>query len=1063
MNAILATLLSRVRSLLLVLLFLLTAGTSAYIIAPKEAAPDIDIPIFFVTVVYPGVSAEDAERLLLEPLERELMQIEGLDEMISNAGEGFGIIRLDFLPGFDSRTAMLDVQQAVDVAEPELPGGAEQPVVNEVNIDLFPILSIVLSGPLEERSLLQIARNLRDRLKSIDGVLEVDILGERDEVMEIIVDPTVMETYQISSQEVADAISRNNQLVPAGSVHAGAGRIGIIVPGTIESMEDALNIAVRVENGTVITVGDVAEVREGFVDPVSFSRIDGDPALTLDVRPRTGANVLNTVAIVLGELEQERQNWPEAIRVTLLQNQAEQIDMLLGDLENTVIVAVLLVSLTILGILGLRSAILVAVAVPGAFLTGILTVYTIGFTLNIVVLFALILVVGMLVDGAIVVVELADRYISEGEDRQTAFLHASQRMAWPIISSVMTTVSVFVPMLFWPGIVGEFIFYLPATVIITLMASLFMALVFVPALGVVFGPIRNTDDESSRRIKAAEAGDYENTGKFISHYLRLLRHLCRHPALTLAGAVILVIGLYFIYGALGRGVEFFPDIEPESLQVQVHARGDLSVWEADNLVRSVELRLMGIDGVEAVNARTIVDQQLRLQQNLPADTIGVIRLELLDWRLRPPAAEISAAVRERTHGIPGLLIQVRDEEQGPAAGLPVVVELSGERRELIHEAVGQVLTMMNELGGFTEIQDDRPIPGIELRLLVDREEAARYGADVMLLGQAVQMLTTGVVLGVYRPDYSDEEVDIRMRFPLDRRNMEEMVRLRVPTAAGLVPITNFVSMEPAPGTGVINRINGRPAYRVEADTGPGYMLNEQLDRLQAAIGQRGLPEGVEWEFRGQAEDQAEASRFLTTAFIISIFLMFMILVTQFNSLIQSVLVMSAIVFSTAGVLLGLLIRGEPFNIVMSGIGVLALAGIVVNNNIVLIDHYNSERSKGLEKLEAVIRTGALRFRPVVLTAVTTILGLSPMVLGLTIDFIERDFYFGAPATQYWVALSTAIVGGLLFSTPLTLLLTPAMLVWIDRSSKSGPEKRLKTGEPGEQMIKDSAREQAHEG
>lgn len=306
MKILLAGILSRVRTLLLILLFLLTAGASAYVIAPKEAAPDIDIPIFFVTVAYPGVSAEDAERLLLEPLERELQQIEGLDEMIANAGEGFGTIRLDFLPGFDSRAAMLDVQRAVDVAEPELPAGAEQPVVTEVNIDLFPILSIVLSGPLEERSLLQISRGLRDRLKTIDGVLEVDILGEREEVMEILVDPTIMETYRISSREVADAISQNNRLVPAGSVHAGAGRIGIIVPGTIENMDDARNIAVRVEERTVITVGDVAEVREGFVDPVSFSRIDGDPALTLDVRPRTGANVLDTVAIALQVLDQER-------------------------------------------------------------------------------------------------------------------------------------------------------------------------------------------------------------------------------------------------------------------------------------------------------------------------------------------------------------------------------------------------------------------------------------------------------------------------------------------------------------------------------------------------------------------------------------------------------------------------------------------------------------------------------------------------------------------------------------------------------------------------------------
>jgi multidrug efflux pump len=1043
MNQIIAGLLSRSRTLMLLLLMLLIAGGAAYVVAPKEAAPDIDIPIFFITVAYPGVSAQDSERLLVEPLERELQQLEGLDEMISNAGEGFGIVRLDFRPGFSSRTAMLDVQRAVDVAAPELPAGAEQPVVNEVNLDLFPILSIVLSGPLEERSLLQVARSLRNRLEGIDGVLEVDILGERDEVMEILVDPTMMETYRISFQELAGAIERNNQLVPAGSVHAGAGRIGVIVPGTIENMDDVLNIAVRVEEGIVITVKDVAEVREGFVDPESFSRIDGEPALTLDVRPRTGANVLRTVAVVLQELEHVQRDWPEALRVTLLQNQAEQIDNLLGDLENTVIIAVLLVSLTVIGVMGLRAALLVAVAVPGAFLGGILAITTMGFTLNIVVLFSLILVVGMLVDGTIVVVELADRYISEGQDRREAFLGSSQRMAWPIISSIATTTAVFLPMLFWPGMIGEFIVYLPATVIVTLLASLLMAIVFIPALGQVFGPTHSADEKNTQRIQAAESGDFAGAGKNIEQYVGLLRKLCLHPVLTLAGAIGLVIAIYIIYGMLGKGVEFFPDIEPESLQVRVHARGDLSVWEADELVRHVEQRLRGLQGVEAMNTQTIADQQMRLQQNLPADTIGVIRLELLDWRVRPAAAQISGSVRDRTKDLPGLQIQVRDEEQGPAAGPPIVLELSGNQRPLLHKAVGQVRAIMSDLGGFAEIQDDMPVPGVELRLLVNREEAARYGANVVLLGQAVQMLTTGVVLGVYRPEYSDEEVDIRMRFPPERRNMGELARLRVPTASGMVPIINFVRMEPSSSTGVLNRINGHPAYRIEADAAPGYMVNEQIERLNQALERDQLPENVDFIFRGQSEDQAEAGNFLLVAFLISISLMFIILVTQFNSLLQAMLVMSAIVFSTAGVLLGLLVRGEPFNVVMSGIGILSLAGIVVNNNIVLIENYNKERGQGIIPLKAALLTGAQRMRPVLLTAVTTILGLSPMVLGLTIDFINRDIYFGAPATQYWIALSTAIVGGLVVATPLTLLFTPAMLAWMDQGTsetqKTEPE------------------------
>lgn len=639
MNAILAGLQSRGRALITLLILLLIAGGTSYVAAPKEAAPDIDIPIFFVTVVYPGVSVNDSERLLLLPLERELQQLANLDEMVSNAGEGFGIVRLDFLPGSDSDTAMLDVQRAVDVAAPELPERAERPVVNEVNLDLFPILSIALSGPLEERSLLRKARNLRDRLETIDGVLEADIIGEREEMMEILVDPTVLETYRISFQEVADAIDRNNQLVPAGSVHAGAGRIGVVVPGTIESMQDISEIAVRVEEGVVITVGDVAEVRESFMDPLSFARINGDPAFTLDVRPRTGANVLDTVAAVLTELDRARSGWPEALRVTVLQNQAEQIRNLLGDLENTVIIALLLVFLTIIAAMGLRTAILVAVAVPGAFLAGILAISTFGFTLNIVVLFALILVVGMLVDGTIVVVELADRYISEGLHRGEAFLEASQRMAWPIISAVATTMAVFVPMLLWPGMVGEFIVYLPATVIVTLLASLLMALVFIPALGRVFGPVNGAEDESGRRVEGADGVDYSDAGPIVSGYVCLLGRLCRHPALTLAGVIILAAVLYLLYGLLGRGVVFFPEVEPESLQVRVLARGDLSVWEADELERAQRQFELGVGTVLEVN-----DAKARLAATnanlLQARNRLRLAYETLHRRMNAPVSDV---------------------------------------------------------------------------------------------------------------------------------------------------------------------------------------------------------------------------------------------------------------------------------------------------------------------------------------------------------------------------------------------------------------------------------------
>ncbi len=1035
MNTLIRAALDRSRTVLLLLLLLLTAGGIAYVTVPKEAAPDIDIPIFFVSVTYTGISPEDSERLLIRPLERELRPIAGLDELRAQAGEGFALLRLDFEPGYDNRQAMADVREQVDLVRGQLPQGADEPQVMEVDLSMFPVLTTALSGPVPERTLVRIARDLRDRLEALPGVLEVNIGGDREDVLEVLVDLLVMETYQLPYGQLIEAIERNNRLVAAGAIDTGAGRVALKVPGIIETLDDVLALPVKVEDGTVVTFGDVATGRRTFKDPVSFARVNGQPAVVMEVRKRAGANILETVAQAKAVIEQSSGDWPDSLRVDHLQNMADDVSDLLGDLENNVILAIVLVMLTIVATLGGRSSWLVGLAIPGAFLSGILVITLLGFTLNIVVLFGLILVVGMLVDGAIVVVEQADRYLAEGLDRRDAFGRAAVRMAWPIIASTMTTLAVFAPMLFWPGMVGEFIFYLPATVIVTLIASLFMALLFIPVLGSLIGARDASRPEQVERIRAAERGDFDHIDGFTARYVMLLRGLLRRPGQTLAAAILIVVAAYLSYVQFGRGVEFFPHVEPRFVQVQVQARGDLSVWEADALVRRVEARLLDDPELRTVYARTIGSQAQRLMANYAEDVIGVVQLELIDWRLRPPAETVLARLREATADLPGVVLQFREQQRGPGGDKPVQVEISGRELATLSATVATVREHMQSLGGFVDIEDDRSLPGIEVRAEVNHREAARYGADIGLIGNAVQMLTQGIRLGGYRPDDADEEVDIRVRFPFDERNLAQLGTLRVPTAFGLVPINNFVDFQPAPRTGIIRRVDGRRTLTVDADVAPGLLVDDQVRRLRAALAEESLPEGVILRFRGQAEDQAEAVSFLQVAFLLSVFLMFMILVTQFNSLYQAMLVLSAIVFSTAGVLLGLLLRNEPFGIVMSGIGVIALAGIVVNNNIVFIDTYNVLRRSGLEPMEAALRTGAQRLRPVLLTTITTILGLLPMVIMLTVDFFGRDVSLGAPSTQYWVQLATAISGGLLVATPLTLLFTPAMLVWGDRGSR----------------------------
>ncbi|MGD8711020.1 MAG: efflux RND transporter permease subunit, partial [Ectothiorhodospiraceae bacterium] len=939
MKRIIEAAFDRTRTVTLLFIVIVIMGAFAYHNIPKESDPDVAIPIIYVSMAYEGISPEDAERLLVRPMEKELQSIEGLKEMRATATQGFASVILEFDAGFDSDSAMDDVREKVDIAKAELPPETEEPRVQEVNVALFPVLTVALSGPVPERTLVGVARNLQDRIESLPGVLEADIGGDREELLEVVVDNRVMQTYGISYARLFQLVQNNNMLVAAGALDTGKGRLNIKVPGVIENVEDVMNLPVKVDGDRVVTFGDVAHIRRTYKDPEEFARVGGQPAVTLEVSKRVGANIIETIEAVRGMVEAEKANLPDSVHVAYLQDKSEDIRNMLRDLQNNVLTAIVLVMIVIVAALGWRPALLVGMSIPGSFLAGILIIHSMGYTMNIVVLVSLILVVGRLVDGAIVVVELAERRLTEGWDRRRAYAHGASRMAWPIITSTATTLCVFMPLVVWPGVVGEFMKYLPITVLITLTASLAMALVFVPVLGGIIARRDKTSAANADALKAAESGDLDAIRGFTGSYARLLQRALRHPGRVLAGVLSLIVATYVAYGFLGRGVEFFPDVEPELAQVQVQARGDLSIQEKDALVRKVEERLFKYDGIKHVYARTMQDVQSG-GQNLAADTIGVIQLELRDWDQRRPAARILEDIRRDTANIPGIKLQVREAQSGPGQGKPVQIQVSARDNDMLAPAVQQVRDLMRELGGFVDAEDNRPLPGIEWRLQVDREKAARYGADIQLVGNAVQLVTNGIKVADYRPDDTDEEVDIRVRFPLGERSLDSLNQLRVPTDYGQVPITNFVTFEPAPKTGTIERIDGRRVYKVQADVADGLLVNNKVKELKAALAQAEVPDGVQITFKGQDEDQREAATFLATAFMVALFLMAIILVTQFNSLYQAFLVLSAIVFSTAGVLLGLMVTGRPFGIVMGGVGMIALAGIVVNNNIVLIDTYN---------------------------------------------------------------------------------------------------------------------------
>ena len=1015
MRALISAAMDRSRTTLLTFLFLLLGGMAAYQAIPKESNPDVTIPMIYVSMTLDGISPEDAERLLVRPMEQELRALEGIKEMRSTSAEGHASVMLEFDAGFDPDKALQDVREKVDTARSKLPQEADEPRVHEINVSLFPVLSIGLSGPLSERELITIARRLQDAIEAIPDVLEVEIGGDREDLLEIVVDAQVLESYGIDFDQLAQLVTRNNQLVAAGSLDTGNGRMALKVPGVIENIEDVMSMPVKVEGDTVVTFGDIAMLQRTFKDPTGFARINGEPALVLEVSKRSGANIIETIEQIRTLLDDARPRLPETLEIRYIMDQSEEVRDILSDLLNNVLTAIVLVIIVVIAAMGPRSALLVGLTIPGAFLTGILVIWGMGLTLNIVVLFSLILVAGMLVDGAIVVSELADRNLSDGQTVKQAWVEAASRMAWPVIASTATTLAVFVPLLFWPGVVGEFMKFLPMTVLICLIASLAMALVFLPVLGGVSGGKRSHHDPEESR--------------FVQGYRKVLATLLKRPGLTLLGSLVLIILIYAAYGRFNHGVEFFPGVEPDSAQVQVRARGDLSIRERDAIVREVEQRLQNMPEVKALYARSM----LSTSTQMAPDVIGVLQFQFNDWFTRRTATEILEDFRERTADIPGVELEFRKQEGGPAEGKPVELLVSSMNSGDLDGYVDQIQQQMRAQGGFVDIEDDRSLPGIEWRLKVDREAAARFGTDVLSIGSAVRLVTNGLILATYRPEDVRDEVDIAVRVPNNWRELEQLQRQTINTPRGQVALSEFVTLEPGDKTGTIVRVDGQRTVTIKSDVAPGQRMDELLRTLQAEMPEP--PEGVTVRFAGENEDQQQAANFLVAAFLVAVGLMLLILVTQFNSLYQTFLILSAIVLSTAGVLLGLLFNGQPFGVVMVGMGIIALAGIVVNNNIILIDTYNQMKQEGKAAYDAALETGCLRFRPVLLTAITTILGLMPMVLSINVDLLSPSLGLGAPSTQWWTQLSSAIAGGLAFATFLTLLLTPALLVLGDKAGE----------------------------
>ena len=1099
-----------------ILIFIIAAGSSTYISIPKEAVPDVNIPIIYVSLSQKGISANDSERLLVKPIEDEVKTVEGIKEIRSTAYTGGGNVLLEFDAGFDADKAMDDIREKVDRAKGDLPNEADEPTVNEVNISAFPIILISLSGNLPDRTLQDLAENLQDEIETIPSVLEAKIGGRRNEQVDVIIDTLALEGYNINIENLINTVNQNNMMVSAGEQDTGDGSFNIKVPGLYETIDDVLDTPIKTFGDSVITFRDIAKVKRTFEDRKSYANVNGKNAVTIEVSKRVGENIIDTIKKIKEVSVQVTKDFPPSVDISFSQDQSKTIQTMLNSLQNNVIAAIILVLIIILGALGVRSGFLVGVSIPGSFLSGILLLSIMGFTMNIVVLFALILSVGLLVDGAIVIVEYADRKIKEGLTIKESFAGASKKMARPIISSTATTLAAFVPLLFWPGLAGEFMKYLPITLICVLTSSLFMALLFVPVLGTIintitrvflqfviptllslilfniFSILTNYVDINGLKIpltiikylaslalfiftfikiipsvyKISETinkkqGNINESSKilssesdvsvitlkgFIGSYAKLINFLLNHPAKVIVSAILILVGVSFTYTKIGSGIEFFPEVEPELAKIVVYARGNLSAKEKRDYVSRVENIILKIQSKnnEFKNIYAL-SGNISDQSEASEDFIGSISLEYNDWDKRRKSKVILNEILNKTKTIKGIKVESREQEGGPPTGKPINIKLTSPNKSLLLSESYRLKEFIDSYPELINIEDNFPAPGIEWEINVNRKQAAKFGANISTIGNVIKLATNGIKLGEYRPDDSNDSIPLYLRYPSEGRTLDIIQNLRVNTAVGLVPIANFVEIIANNRTGNIVRVNSKNAINIQADIEVGVYADAKVKEMEYVLGINNFPPSfrgkpienlkkfnldprIKVQLIGENQDQKEAQDFLSKAFAVALFMMLMILLLQFNSFYSGFLILFSVVMSTTGVFIGLMITGQAFSIVMTGVGVIALAGIVVNNNIILIDTFDFLKNKMPTVREAIIKTGAQRIRPVLLTTFTTVLGLLPMVTMTNVDFVTREITRGSPDTQWWVQLSTAIVFGLIFATILTLIVTPSALM-----------------------------------
>jgi multidrug efflux pump len=1007
---------------------ILVLGLKSYLGLPRESSPDVKIPFVMVMAPYAGTSPEDMENLVTRKLEQQLKGVEDLKEMTSSSSYGMSVITMEFESKVDMSDALQSVRDRVELAKPDLPTDPRNDlIVQEVSAsDAFPVMQVNLAGDIDLFLLKKTGEDLQEELEQIKGVLGIDLVGGIENEVQVDVDPEKLAYYDLALLDVQDAVALQNITIPGGKLSLGVYNYQVRVPGEVENVEEILDFVVNPGIDPPIYVRDVATVEFGIRDRETISRVGGRDAVTLVVKKRSGENIIEIAEQVKATIERLSPYFPAGTEVSVMADQSLEIKRMVSELENNILSGLILVVLVLLAFFGVRNAIFVGIAIPFSMLISFIVLAALGITLNMVVLFSLILALGMLVDNAIVIVENIYRHRGKGKTSDEAARIGTAQVAGAVIASTLTTVCAFGPMVMWPGIMGEFMKYLPITVVITLASSLLVAMIFNPVLCSRFMGVPRTEGEKMLfGDKLIAAGQRT--------YRPVLTWSLNHRFPVILGMNLILVGIFLLFGKFNAGVELFPDIEPKYATVNIDAPSGTRIEMTDHYADIVEKQV--VECADLLAYTTSVGTPINPQSSggsLPSHQ-GSVTIEFADMADRNQSSFLSLEqLRDRLAGFTGARLTVQKVEEGPPTGAPVNIEISGDDFNVLGEISAEVKDRLRNIPGLVDITDnyDRSLP--ELRVIPDVEKAGRYGLRTFDIAGTIRTALHGSETAKYRVGEDEYDIIVRYRQPF-RGKVEDLENATVFYEGRTIPVSAFARIEFGTGLAAIHRIDARRVVTVSAEVAAGFNANALLAQAQESLSEYSLPPAYSLDYTGESEDQAEASEFLSNAFMIAIMLIFVVLVSQFSSVTVPVVILFSVILSLIGVFAGLMITHTPFGIIMTGVGVISLAGIVVNNAIVMLTYIIQLRERGMGKTEAIIQAGMTRFRPVILTAVTTILGLIPLTTGLAIDFgalfsgnFSRALVIGGESSQWWGPMGVAVIWGLTVATFLTLVVVPVM-------------------------------------